>query len=149
MDCKQGVSCYVLEMFTENLEPETVMPFLKPLMTRLVEMLHTPKRGVKVCRWFEGTVGLWILLWFPRSGWFIAPIFFDDLSLFVDRVVRRLGCDRCGAHSVKGDLPPCGRVDMAPERKASSREMRESARVVAYVTLFSLGTCGQARRRCC
>lgn len=46
----QGVSCYVLEMFTENLEPETVMPFLEPLMTRLVQMLHTPKKGVKV-RW--------------------------------------------------------------------------------------------------
>ncbi|CAM9783964.1 unnamed protein product [Ascophyllum nodosum] len=46
-DNVKGVSCYVLEMFTENLEPETVMPFLKPLMTRLVEMLHTPKRGVK------------------------------------------------------------------------------------------------------
>lgn len=45
---KQGVSCYVLEMFTENLEPETVMPFLEPLMTRLVQMLQTPKRGVKV-----------------------------------------------------------------------------------------------------
>lgn len=35
-------------MFTENLEPETVMPFLEPLMTRLVQMLHTPKKGVKV-----------------------------------------------------------------------------------------------------
>ena len=35
-------------MFTENLEPETVMPFLEPLMTRLVQMLQTPKRGVKV-----------------------------------------------------------------------------------------------------
>lgn len=45
---QQGVSCYVLEMFTENLEPETVMPFLEPLMTRLVQMLQTPKRGVKV-----------------------------------------------------------------------------------------------------
>lgn len=39
----------MLEMFTENLEPETVMPFLEPLMTRLVQMLQTPKRGVKVC----------------------------------------------------------------------------------------------------
>lgn len=38
----------MLEMFTENLEPETVMPFLEPLMTRLVQMLQTPKRGVKV-----------------------------------------------------------------------------------------------------
>ncbi|CAM9255040.1 unnamed protein product [Laminaria digitata] len=34
-------------MFTENLEPETVMPFLEPLMTRLVQMLQTPKKGVK------------------------------------------------------------------------------------------------------
>eukprot|EP00903_Cladosiphon_okamuranus_P009337 g8905.t1 len=46
-DNVKGVSCYVLEMFTENLEPETVMPFLEPLMTRLVQMLQTPKRGVK------------------------------------------------------------------------------------------------------
>lgn len=38
-------------MFTENLEPETVMPFLEPLMTRLVQMLQTPKRGVKVRVW--------------------------------------------------------------------------------------------------
>lgn len=36
-------------MFTENLEPETVLPFLEPLMLRLVQMLQTPKRGVKVC----------------------------------------------------------------------------------------------------
>ena len=48
VDCEKGVSCYVLEMFTENLEPETVLPFLEPLMTRLIQMLQTPKRGIKV-----------------------------------------------------------------------------------------------------
>ncbi|CAM9780208.1 unnamed protein product, partial [Discosporangium mesarthrocarpum] len=49
-DNVKGVSCYVLEMFCENLEPETVMPFLDPLMTRLVQMLHTPKKGIKARR---------------------------------------------------------------------------------------------------
>lgn len=52
-----------------------MMPFLEPLMTRLVQMLHTPKKGVKVrlslfsvwlvtsCRFVEtccySTRGLW------------------------------------------------------------------------------------------
>ena len=52
------MSCYVLEMFTENLEPETVMPFLEPLMTRLVQMLQTPKKGVKASRKCDGTAVL-------------------------------------------------------------------------------------------
>src|SRR6476659_6492132 len=35
-DNVKGVSCYVLEMFCENLQPATVLPFLNPLMSRLV-----------------------------------------------------------------------------------------------------------------
>ncbi|KAG5193038.1 armadillo-type protein [Tribonema minus] len=46
-DNVKGVSCYVLEMFCENLQPDTVLPFLEPLMQRLVQMLQTPKRAVQ------------------------------------------------------------------------------------------------------
>eukprot|EP00640_Fibrocapsa_japonica_P000545 CAMPEP_0113942732 /NCGR_PEP_ID=MMETSP1339-20121228/8362_1 /TAXON_ID=94617 /ORGANISM="Fibrocapsa japonica" /LENGTH=1186 /DNA_ID=CAMNT_0000947279 /DNA_START=128 /DNA_END=3688 /DNA_ORIENTATION=- /assembly_acc=CAM_ASM_000762 len=36
----QGMSCYVLEMFCENMEPDMLMPYLDPLMTKLVGMLR-------------------------------------------------------------------------------------------------------------
>jgi hypothetical protein len=37
-DNVKGVSCYVLEMFCENLQPATVLPFLPQLMNRLVQV---------------------------------------------------------------------------------------------------------------
>ena len=35
----QGTSCYVLEMFCENLQPATLRPVLHPLLTRLAALL--------------------------------------------------------------------------------------------------------------
>jgi hypothetical protein len=40
----QTTSCYVLEMFCESLDPESVLPFLNPLMTRLAFMLQNAKK---------------------------------------------------------------------------------------------------------
>jgi hypothetical protein len=49
----QTTSCHVLEMFCESLDPESVLPFLNPLMTRLVVMLeHSTQKSVR-----EMTVG--------------------------------------------------------------------------------------------
>ena len=46
-DNVQVTSCYVLEMFCESLDPESVLPYLNPLMTRLVQMLeHSTKKSV-------------------------------------------------------------------------------------------------------
>ena len=65
-------------MFTENLEPETVMPFLEPLMTRLVQMLQTPKKGVKASGKWDGRVDRkrWFL-YFPETVLVCFPETFD------------------------------------------------------------------------
>jgi hypothetical protein len=40
----QTTSCYVLEMFCENLQPATLRPFLTPLLTRLAALLQSPQK---------------------------------------------------------------------------------------------------------
>jgi hypothetical protein len=42
----QSTSCYVLEMFLENLSRETLRPFLQPLLTRLMTKLTTVKTRI-------------------------------------------------------------------------------------------------------
>lgn len=36
----QGTSCYVLETFCENLQPDVLRPYLGPLMNKLAALLH-------------------------------------------------------------------------------------------------------------
>lgn len=46
----QGASCYVLESFCENMTREQILPYLQPLMTRLVEMLQSmPIKQQEMC----------------------------------------------------------------------------------------------------
>lgn len=40
----QSTSCYVLEYFCESLQPETLRPYLNPLMTRLANLLRSPQK---------------------------------------------------------------------------------------------------------
>lgn len=40
----QTTTCYVLEMFCENLQPETLRPFLNALLTRLASLLQSPQK---------------------------------------------------------------------------------------------------------
>lgn len=43
----QGTSCYVLEYFCEGLQPETLRPYLNPLMHRLAALLQSQQRSTK------------------------------------------------------------------------------------------------------
>lgn len=46
----QTTTCYVLEMFCENLQPETLRPFLNPLLTRLASLLQSPQKVYPLSR---------------------------------------------------------------------------------------------------
>jgi len=43
----QGTCCYVLEMFCENLQPETLRPFLGPLMQKVIILAQAPQKAIR------------------------------------------------------------------------------------------------------